>query len=140
MKISATSSLVVSGSGVTIESLDLDGALVIECEEGATGAIRNLVVKNKGWTKVADESSADETIKMRGYHLKKEETRTIVFKKDGSIEGDYDPSTAAEAPEAPKEKVIERGTEDTCKGPALDKPTAEESAEDNGTCGSCIIL
>ena len=134
VKISANSSLVVSGSGVTIESLDLDGALVIECEEGATGVIRNLVVKNKGWTKVADESSADETIKMRGYHLKKDETRTIVFKKDGTIEGDYDPNTSADAPEAPKEKVIERGTKD------LDKPTAEESAEDNGTCGSCIIL
>ena len=144
LKISASSSLVVSGSGVTIESLDLDGALVIECEEGATGVIRDLVVKNKGWIKVPDETNADETIKMRGYHLKKEETRTIVFKKDGTIEGDYDPNPSVEAPQAPKETVIERGTDaaaDTANdAPALDKPTAQESAEDNGLCSNCIIL
>ena len=129
---------------MTIESLDLDGALVIECEEGATGVIRDLVVKNKGWIKVPDEANADETIKMRGYHLKKEETRTIVFKKDGTIEGDYDPNPSVEAPQAPKEAVIERGTDaaaDTANdAPALDKPTAQESAEDNGLCSNCIIL
>ena len=37
--ISARSSLVVSGDGVTIKSLKLDGALVVECEEGATGEV-----------------------------------------------------------------------------------------------------
>ena len=88
VKISARSSLVVEGSGVTVESLDLDGALVVKCEDGASGSIRDVVVKNKGWVKVADEDSSDEVIKMRGYTLNKIETRTIVFRKDGSVEDD----------------------------------------------------
>ncbi len=88
IKISSRSSLVVSGHGVVIDSLDLDGALVIECEEGASGVIRDLVVKNEGWKKVADKSETSaEYIRIRGYHLKKAETKVITFRKDGSIEG-----------------------------------------------------
>jgi len=87
VKISACSSLVVNGNGVVIESLDLDGALVIECEDGASGVIRDLVVKNKGWQKVQDESSDVEIIRMRGYRLDKTETKNVFFKKDGSVSG-----------------------------------------------------
>lgn len=87
VKISAGSSLVVNGNGVTIESLELDGALVIECEEGASGVIKDLVVKNKGWQKVEEVESDVEVIRMRGYRLDKIETKRIVFKKDGSVEG-----------------------------------------------------
>jgi len=85
--ISKSSSLVISGSGVVVDSLDLDGALIINCEEGATGIIRNLAVRNKGWEKVADESNSDEIIRMRGYKMIKNETHTVTIKKDGSIEG-----------------------------------------------------
>ena len=100
VNISGRSSLVVKGEGLTIESLDLDGALVIECEAGATGVIRNLVVRNKGWVKVpVDDSESSEVIKMRGYRMDKLETRTIVFKKDGSIQGDYQPDAAVEVTE-----------------------------------------
>jgi len=134
VKISSKSSLVVMGSGVTIESLELDGALVIKCEEGATGVIRNLVVKNRGWVEVPDDSSTDELIKMRGYYLKKTDTRTITFRKDGTIEGDYDPAGTAPATEAPEEKNVEKDL------PSLTQPTKEESNEDTGLCGSCIIL
>ena len=89
VKISGRSSLVLSGNGLVIESLDLDGALVIICEEGASGVIRNLSVKNGGWAKVPDHNSEDEVIQMRGYSMKKIDTEMIVFKKDGSIEGNY---------------------------------------------------
>lgn len=108
VNISGRSSLVVKGEGLTIESLDLDGALVIECEAGATGVIRNLVVRNKGWVKVpVDDSESSEVIKMRGYRMDKLETRTIVFKKYGSIQGDYQPDAAVgvtESKAASKEK------------------------------------
>eukprot|EP00804_Cyclotella_cryptica_P021876 CCRYP_000840-RA/>CCRYP_000840-RA protein AED:0.23 eAED:0.23 QI:1638/1/1/1/1/1/3/361/525 len=96
IKVSGRSSLVLIGEGLIVESLDLDGALIIECEEGATGVIRNLSVQNKGWIKVSDEESSNEIIKMRGYHINKLETRKIVFKKDGSIEGDYSPEARDE--------------------------------------------
>lgn len=91
IKISGRSSLVLSGN-IIIESLDLDGALVIECEEGASGTISSLVVQNKGWEKISDESSeTPEYIRIRGYNLNKVETKRIIFKKDGSVEG-YSPA------------------------------------------------
>ena len=86
IKVSARSSLVIEGDGVIVESLDLDGALVIKCEKGATGVVRDLVVKNKGWKKVADTSSAsEEFIQIRGYHLEKVETENIVFQKKDQV-------------------------------------------------------
>ena len=97
VRISARSSLVVDGS-ITIKSLDLDGALVIKSEEGAVGEIDGLVVNNKGWVNVEDTgSAASEIIRMRGYRLSKLQTSTIVFKKDGTIEGDYSPPTTTKA-------------------------------------------
>jgi len=84
--ISGSSSLVVSGSGLIIESLKLDGALIIECEEGATATIQNIVVNNKGWKKVAvtDDECTDEIIRIRGYRLQRDETKKMLFKADGT--------------------------------------------------------
>lgn len=80
IKITARSSLVVSGPGVVIESLDLDGALVIEGKEGVEEqVIKNLVVQNDGWTVVRDEDSVVEDVAMRGYRLAKKDTKTVVF-------------------------------------------------------------
>lgn len=87
VKISARSSLVVEGN-IVIESLELDGALVIKCEEGANGVVRDLIVKNRGWVKDVNISDSDpEYIRIRGYRINKIETKTILFKKDGTIEG-----------------------------------------------------
>lgn len=105
VQISARSSLVVKGSAVVIESLYLDGALVIECEEGATGVIRDLHVVNAGWALRPVASSANEIIAMRGYTIQKCETKHIVFKKDGTIEGGYDPDAKASAQEK-KEAIV----------------------------------
>jgi len=132
IKISDKSSLVVSGSGLVIESLDLDGALVIECEEGATGVIRNLKVANVGWTKVADESSEIEAIRMRGFHIEKTETETIIFKKDGSIEGNYSPDAPVDepaiedpAPDPEPEPEVSNILEDS---DIVEEPVVEEPA------------
>jgi hypothetical protein len=95
---------VVRGSGVVIESLDLDGALVIECEEGATGVIRDLTVVNAGWVLDPVASAPDEIIAMRGYKIAKNESKHIVFQKDGIIKGDYDPDAVVKAASVPEKK------------------------------------
>jgi hypothetical protein len=144
IKISAKSSLVIKGSGVVIESLDLDGALIIECEEGATGIIKDFVVKNKGWVRVADESStSSEVIKMRGYHLEKVETAKVLFKKDGTIEGDYPPPKAkAKAPPANGNKASAPPTTTTTatkKSPSFEAPAEKEAKEKETTC-CCTVM
>jgi hypothetical protein len=105
VQISARSSLVVKGSGVVIESLYLDGALVIECEQGATGVIRDLNVINAGWVLDPVASTPNEIIAMRGYKIAKNESKHIVFKKDGTIEGDYAIAKASSVPEKKKAAV-----------------------------------
>jgi len=62
---------VVRGSGVVIESLQLDGTLIIDYPDGKPLTIRDLVVENAGWVRVADEESDNEIIKMRGYRIEK---------------------------------------------------------------------
>jgi UDP-sugar pyrophosphorylase len=135
VNISANSSLVVKGSGVMIESLDLDGALVIECEEGAKGVIRNLTVTNAGWMLSPVVTSEDEIIAMRGYIIDKRETKRIVFKKNGSIEGDYDPNaTTICAPTA----TPANGKSASRSVPELNQPASNETSqkqkEDECTC------
>jgi UDP-sugar pyrophosphorylase len=116
IKISGRSSLVVEGN-IVIESLDLDGALIIRCEEGATGTIRGLVVDNKGWNKVSDTSdNSPEYIRIRGYRISKEETKVILFKKDGSVDGYVPPQVVDQvaaasfrkAPDTPKQEECEQ--------------------------------
>lgn len=114
IKISSKSSLIVEGD-VVIESLDLDGALIIKCEEGASGVLRDVRVKNKGWEKDVNISDTDpEFIRIRGYRMNKIETKTILFKKDGSVEG-YAPKVekaeieSAEVESEPvKETIVEK--------------------------------
>jgi len=83
VKISSRSTLVVKGSGVVIESLDLDGALVVDAAPGETVTIRDLVVENEGWVQVpiaGDGSSPEETaetVRMRGFTIDRKETERV---------------------------------------------------------------
>lgn len=82
VRISARSSLIILGSGnLTIESLDLDGALVIECEEGAEGIVRDLAVKNEGWVREPVENSGNKLLDMRGYKLVMKKTAEVEYRK-----------------------------------------------------------
>jgi hypothetical protein len=67
---------------LTIESLDLDGALVIDCEEGAVGVVRNLRVKNEGWARETVENSGNEILDMRGYRLVVSKTAEVTYKRN----------------------------------------------------------
>lgn len=86
IKISKRSTLIVSGAHVVIESLTLDGALVIEPkdpEEKIT--IKDMEVFNEGWERQSIEDIKDENEqdslsvfeKMRGYRIIKKETKII---------------------------------------------------------------
>jgi UDP-sugar pyrophosphorylase len=82
VNISARSSLIIKGTGkLTIESLNLDGALVLDCEEGAEAVVHDLNVKNAGWVREAVEDTGDEVIDMRGYRLVKLKTAEITYNK-----------------------------------------------------------
>ena len=86
VKISARSTLIVRGSNVVIEKLDLDGALIIECAESKTLTVnREEPIKNQGWVRVRDETSENEIIKMRGYRIERKETERIEVKDSCSI-------------------------------------------------------
>jgi hypothetical protein len=51
VSVSARSSLVVTGD-VTVEHLDLDGALVVKADPGTKLTIKSVVVRNDGWQMV----------------------------------------------------------------------------------------
>lgn len=76
VRISKRSTLIVRGN-VTIESLDLDGTLVIDVDEGWTYTVRNHVVKNAGWVRVRSTKNGDEISDMRGSVIKRKETKWI---------------------------------------------------------------
>ena len=126
VEISARSSLVVEGGNVVIKSLDLDGALVIKCEEGAPmGTIDGLVISNQGWVfEKAEDETTDEVIRMRGYRLNKLETCTIVFKQDGTVEG--------------LPKNIEPVSKSTKPPEDLTRPSSATAA-DTTTCGCSLM-
>eukprot|EP00815_Leptocylindrus_aporus_P005842 CAMPEP_0116068674 /NCGR_PEP_ID=MMETSP0322-20121206/11812_1 /TAXON_ID=163516 /ORGANISM="Leptocylindrus danicus var. apora, Strain B651" /LENGTH=721 /DNA_ID=CAMNT_0003555851 /DNA_START=60 /DNA_END=2225 /DNA_ORIENTATION=- len=78
--ISTRSSLVLDGSGINVESMNLDGALVVTAAEGCKVTIRGLNVANDGWDFIdvseEDMKSGDvpEEISIRGYTLDKKDT------------------------------------------------------------------
>ena len=75
VKISKRSTLIVRGEDVVIESLELDGALIIDGgKNGEPITINDKVVTNDGWIFEKDESNDDEIIKMRGYHIERKDT------------------------------------------------------------------
>lgn len=89
VRISRRSALVVRGSGVTIHSLVLDGALEVEAEPGASIDVRALVVCNRGWEfrelSDAEMAAADEKTAIRGFVVHRHETRRIVARAGESV-------------------------------------------------------
>eukprot|EP00743_Colponemidia_sp_Colp-15_P001621 GILK01001770.1.p1 GENE.GILK01001770.1~~GILK01001770.1.p1 ORF type:complete len:591 (+),score=105.00 GILK01001770.1:58-1830(+) len=82
VRISARSTLVVDGD-VCLESLTLDGALVIKAAHGAKVTVKSLNVENAGWQFVPLESNVPEYLKIRGYSLQKNDARVLEFSQPG---------------------------------------------------------
>uniref|UniRef100_A0A7S3JVS8 UTP-monosaccharide-1-phosphate uridylyltransferase n=1 Tax=Aureoumbra lagunensis TaxID=44058 RepID=A0A7S3JVS8_9STRA len=66
VKISTTSSLVLNGE-ITVRSLILDGALIINAVPGAKVIVLECVIKNKGYHRIPCAEDAPESLKIRGY-------------------------------------------------------------------------
>ena len=81
--ISRRSTLVIRGCNVVIESLDLDGCLLIDCEDGQSLTVSDQVIRNAGWEQVRDPYSVQELSRMRGYSIlrKKENAIEVVERK-----------------------------------------------------------
>lgn len=86
-KITARSSVVLEGHHLTIQNLDLDGALVIKCGDETHVTVDGLKVQNKGWELVENEAGADypENVSIRGYTMAKHETKEYILNEPGSF-------------------------------------------------------
>lgn len=77
VRISKKSSMVVRGAGVLISSLDLDGCVLIDCDEGYNAKV-NGRVWNSGWEVVsAEEAESNPVIGMRGYKVDRVENKMV---------------------------------------------------------------
>ena len=77
VSITSRSTLVVNGPGAIIESLELDGCLIVDAGPGETVTIKDLVVKNEGWVQVPVEDSEKEIVRMRGFVIDRKETERV---------------------------------------------------------------
>lgn len=86
-KISQRSSLVLEGHHITIQNLDLDGALVIRAGDETFVTVDGLKVRNKGWILVENDSTKDypETVSIRGYTMDKRETAEYILHEPGTF-------------------------------------------------------
>lgn len=84
IKISERSTLVLRGD-VVVESLDLDGCLIVDADPNQSITIKDKIVKNAGWSKKVEENSQDEVIKMRGYSIVRHEQERIEERNDCTI-------------------------------------------------------
>jgi hypothetical protein len=101
VKISKRSVLVLKGD-VTILSLNLDGALVIEAAPGVKVVVKDWTIKNEGWEAVPvaefsarrrqlkeSGSVADDDVSevdaIRGFKLLRKETEKYVFNEPGEF-------------------------------------------------------
>jgi UDP-sugar pyrophosphorylase len=82
VKISSRSTLIVRGPGVIVESLDLDGALIIDVERGEEAIVRDLVVKNDGWVRHAVTETTNELVAMRGFKIERKDQKNIEVRKE----------------------------------------------------------
>jgi len=72
-------------AALTIESLAVEGALVVRLCRGAKVTVRRLRVANAGWAfeELAEGEAAPEQLAIRGYKLVKHAQRELVFDAPG---------------------------------------------------------
>ena len=88
-RISARSTLILDGD-ITVDRLDLDGALEIHAVPGAQVRVKRLVVRNAGCRFVRAEQGVDVAaqVQIRGYDIERMAVTKLVFDAPGSYEVD----------------------------------------------------
>merc|ERR1712232_204432 len=85
VSISQRSTLVLDGD-ITLEGLELDGALTIIAKDGCKVRIASLAVRNEGWQLEPYQAGAeqsDEVAEIRGFTVCRTEMRELVFEEPG---------------------------------------------------------
>lgn len=87
MTVSRRSSLVLDGHHIKVQSLDLDGALVIKAGDETHITVDGLKIRNKGWEIVENDPDKDypETVSIRGYTMNKQETAEYAIDEPGNF-------------------------------------------------------
>lgn len=88
IKISNSSTLVIDGSDVTVTSLNLNGALVLNVADGAKVTVEGLTVNNAGRCFCALPAAAPEELAIRGYALDNKEVVVVNVTADGVLSGE----------------------------------------------------
>ncbi|CAM6129903.1 unnamed protein product [Calypogeia fissa] len=85
-RISQTSTLVLDGENITLENLELDGALIARATMGSQAKISALRVANDGWDLVPvdyTDKAFREEIRIRGFELDRLGQQVIFFDQPG---------------------------------------------------------
>ena len=77
IRISARSTLLLSGAGLVVEHLVLDGALQLKAVDDGELVVKRLRVKNKGYELAPLGGDAPEELRIRGFAWAKREQRNI---------------------------------------------------------------
>lgn len=87
IQISRASTLVLDGADVSLESMTLDGALIVKIADGAKCVIKDLVVENKSYQFAPLPEDAPEEIAIRGYTLNRQEAVVVTVTADATLTG-----------------------------------------------------
>jgi UDP-sugar pyrophosphorylase len=101
--ISSRSTLVVRGAGVSIESLELDGCLVVDVDKGESMMLKDLTVNNAGWVQKPVKDSKDEVIQMRGFFIDRKDARYVEVHADPAKKKSDKPDDSSITAESPYE-------------------------------------
>lgn len=85
VSISQRSTLVLDGE-ITLEGLELDGALTITAKAGCRVRIKRLAVRNEGWRLdpyQAGDGERDEVAEIRGFTVCRTDVRELLFAEPG---------------------------------------------------------
>ncbi len=87
IRITAESTLLLDGAEITLGTLNLDGALIIQAVPGAKVKVDGLSIRNKGWSfrvlNPEEDSKVDQKYAIRGYVLQREEQAFFSFEQPG---------------------------------------------------------
>jgi hypothetical protein len=86
VRITQRSTLIISGSGVTIEKLILDGTLIIRTASNVHVRVADLTVSNGGWRMLElqdTDASLPQSIQIRGFKIEKFEQCVIELNNPG---------------------------------------------------------
>ncbi|GAB5029796.1 udp-sugar pyrophospharylase-like [Nannochloropsis oceanica] len=147
--IGGEATLVLQGPGeVEVQSLELEGALVLSVGKGTTVIVKDMVVKNKGHVVVpiSGKDEPDEVLLMRGYRLEKQDELRVqapanagrmVLAREGNLvpEAESLPVKIAAVSAIPTKPVNPQAAHVTAPAPT---PATDVELEDKAVSGNCL--